>query len=99
MIPRLKEQYEKKIINELQKEFSLKNKLMVPKFLKIVINMGLGNDGNDKKILKSFILGKAIFTSLSINSYIFLFLKVTLTPAGAPFLVLKFDIDFLNFFV
>ena len=31
MIPRLKEHYETKIVNELQKEFSLKNKLMVPK--------------------------------------------------------------------
>ena len=28
MRPRLKEYYENKIINELQKEFSLKNKLM-----------------------------------------------------------------------
>ena len=53
MIPRLKEQYEKKIISDLQKEFSLKNKLMVPKITKVVLNMGLGNDGNDKKILQN----------------------------------------------
>ena len=53
MIPRLKDQYEKKIINDLQKEFSLKNKLMVPKITKVVLNMGLGNDGNDKKILQN----------------------------------------------
>ena len=46
--------------------------------------------------LKSLILGKAIFINLSINSYILLDLKVTLTPAFDPFLVLKFDIDFLN---
>ena len=49
MIPRLKEQYDKKIIGDLQKEFSLKNKLMVPKIIKVVLNMGLGGDGNDKK--------------------------------------------------
>ena len=55
MIPRLKEEYNKKIINELQKEFSLKNKFMVPKFTKIVLNMGLGIDGNDKKILQNCI--------------------------------------------
>ena len=51
MIPRLKEQYDKKIVSDLQKEFSLKNKLMVPKIIKVVLNMGLGGDGNDKKKL------------------------------------------------
>tara|TARA_Y100000590_G_scaffold463905_1_gene631893 strand:+ start:491 stop:1054 length:564 start_codon:yes stop_codon:yes gene_type:complete len=55
MIPRLKEQYDKKIISDLQKEFSLKNKYMVPKVTKVVLNMGLGNDGNDKKVLKNCI--------------------------------------------
>jgi len=53
MIPRLKEQYDKKIANDLQKEFSLKNKLMVPKITKVVLNMGLGADGNDKKKLQN----------------------------------------------
>ena len=53
MNPRLKEKYYSKIQNDLAKKLSLKNKFMVPRFDKIVINMGLGNDGNDKKILKS----------------------------------------------
>ena len=53
MIPRLKEQYDKKIVSDLQKEFSLKNKLMVPKIIKVVLNMGLGGDGNDKKKLQN----------------------------------------------
>ena len=55
MTPRLKEQYDKKIISDLQKEFSLKNKLMVPKIIKVVLNMGLGLDGGDKKILQNCI--------------------------------------------
>ena len=55
MIPRLKEQYNKKIIIDLQKEFGLKNKLMVPKITKVVLNMGLGSAGNDKKILQNCI--------------------------------------------
>tara|TARA_B100001123_G_C15308726_1_gene1023583 strand:- start:851 stop:1417 length:567 start_codon:yes stop_codon:yes gene_type:complete len=55
MIPRLKEQYEKKIIDDLQKKFSMKNKYMVPRFLKVVLNMGLGLDGNDKKKLQKCI--------------------------------------------
>ena len=36
IIPRLKEQYEKKITLDLQKKFSMKNKFMVPKVTKIV---------------------------------------------------------------
>ncbi|MBP37655.1 MAG: 50S ribosomal protein L5 [Candidatus Pelagibacter sp.] len=53
MIPRLKEQYDKKIINDLQKKFSMKNKLMVPKIIKVVLNMSLGTDSNDKKIVQN----------------------------------------------
>ena len=55
MIPRLKEQYDNKIIIDLQKQFSMKNKLMVPKIIKVVLNMGLGADANDKKIVKNCI--------------------------------------------
>ena len=54
MNPRLKELYYSKIQVDLAKKLSLKNKLMSPRFEKIVINMGLGTDGNDKKILKSY---------------------------------------------
>ena len=49
MIPRLKEQYDKKIVADLQKKFLLANKFMVPKIIKVVLNMGLGADANDKK--------------------------------------------------
>ena len=40
MIPRLKEQYDKVTVDNLQKKFSMKSKFMVPKFLKVVLNMG-----------------------------------------------------------
>ena len=53
MIPRLKELYQKEIQNDLKNKFGLKNSLMVPKVNKVVINMGLGVDGNDNKIIKS----------------------------------------------
>ena len=36
MIPRLKEHYDKNIVGDLQKKFSMKNKLMVPKITKVV---------------------------------------------------------------
>ena len=55
MMPRLKDEYEKKIIDDLQKRFSMRNKHMVPKFIKVVLNMGLGLDGNDKKKLQNCI--------------------------------------------
>ena len=54
MNPRLKELYYSKIQVDLVKKLSLKNKLMSPRFEKVVINMGLGTDGNNKKTLKSY---------------------------------------------
>tara|TARA_Y100000590_G_C15191751_1_gene815269 strand:+ start:78 stop:644 length:567 start_codon:yes stop_codon:yes gene_type:complete len=53
MTPRLKELYNKTIVEDLQKKFSMKNKLMVPKITKVVLNMGLGADSVDKKIVKN----------------------------------------------
>jgi len=53
MTPRLKEIYKKDIAPNLKNKFGYKNINMGPKLEKIVINMGLGLDGNDSKILKS----------------------------------------------
>tara|TARA_B100000686_G_scaffold246039_1_gene255400 strand:+ start:1329 stop:1883 length:555 start_codon:yes stop_codon:yes gene_type:complete len=53
MTPRLKELYIKEIQPSLKNKFNFKNLNMTPRIEKIVINMGLGTDGNDSKILKS----------------------------------------------
>ncbi len=53
MIPRLKELYSKQIRPELKEKFSFKNSFMSPQIKKVVLNMGLGVDGNDNKIVKS----------------------------------------------
>ena len=53
MIPRLKELYFGKIQSELKEKLALKNKLMGPRITKVVLNMGLGLDGADSKILKA----------------------------------------------
>ena len=53
MIPRLKELYNKEIQADLKLKLGLKNDLMAPRLEKIVLNMGLGVDGNDSKILKT----------------------------------------------
>ena len=55
MIPRLKEQYKKTIILDLKKKLSMKNDNQVPKFVKVILNMGLGLDGADKKKLQNCI--------------------------------------------
>ena len=53
MIPRLKDLYFKEIQPSLKSQFGFKNTYMGPKISKIVLNMGLGLDGNDSKTLKS----------------------------------------------
>ena len=50
---RLKELFTKEIRPNLKKEFGYRNYFMVPKIQKVILNMGLGLDGNDAKILKS----------------------------------------------
>ena len=53
MTPRLKELFYKEIQPALKSQFGFKNLYMGPKIEKVVLNMGLGLDGNDSKILKS----------------------------------------------
>jgi large subunit ribosomal protein L5 len=53
MTPRLKEIYKKEIQPTLKDSLGLKNLFMTPEIEKVVINMGLGLDGADTKILKA----------------------------------------------
>ena len=53
MMSRLKELYSKEIQIKLKEKLSLKNKYMAPQLKKVVLNMGLGVEGNDNKIIKS----------------------------------------------
>ena len=53
MIPRLKEVYSKEIQPALKDSLGLKNIFMTPRIEKVVLNMGLGLDGADAKILKA----------------------------------------------
>ena len=62
MIPRLKIAYEKEIISKLMSKLSLKNKHEVPKFEKIVLNMGLGEDASDGKKLKACVEDMSLIT-------------------------------------
>ena len=53
MQPRLKEILLNRIQSNLKEKFGYKNLYMGPSIYKVVLNMGLGIDGNDSKIIKS----------------------------------------------
>jgi hypothetical protein len=52
-MPRLADQYQKEIVPELIKQFGYKSVMEVPRIEKIVLNMGVGEAVNDKKILEN----------------------------------------------
>ena len=52
MTPRLKTIYSKEIVPQLSQSLGIQNLMKVPKIEKIVLNMGLGLEGNDNKIMK-----------------------------------------------
>lgn len=49
--PRLKQEYQEKVISALQEEFGYKNIMEVPKLQKIVISRGVGAAVADKKLI------------------------------------------------
>lgn len=53
MIPRLKNTYNKEIALKLMTKLNYKNKHEVPKLVKVVLNMGMGQDASDNKKVKS----------------------------------------------
>jgi len=50
-IPRLKQEYNEKIVSALKEEFGYKNVMQVPKLEKIVISRGVGAAVADKKLI------------------------------------------------
>ncbi|MCI8342496.1 MAG: 50S ribosomal protein L5 [Firmicutes bacterium] len=48
---RLREFYEKEVVDAMTKKFSYKNKMAVPKIEKVVINMGVGEARDNAKVL------------------------------------------------
>jgi large subunit ribosomal protein L5 len=50
-VPRLKERYRSEIMGQLQQQFDYKNPMQVPKLVKIVVNMGVGEAARDAKVI------------------------------------------------
>ena len=51
-MPKLLEQYRKKVIPALQKEFGIKNIMAVPKVGKVIVSVGVGKIAKDEKIVE-----------------------------------------------
>ncbi len=60
--PRLLKKYREKIVSDLQKKFKYKNIMQVPKLKKIVLNMGVGEAIENKKLLDLAINELAVIT-------------------------------------
>ena len=52
---RLKEQYDSQIKAAMMKKFGYKNEMQIPKLVKIVVNMGVGDAKENHKLLDSAI--------------------------------------------
>ena len=50
-VPRLKTKYVNEVKQQLQDKFQYKNVMMIPKFEKIVVNMGVGEAATDSKAI------------------------------------------------
>jgi large subunit ribosomal protein L5 len=48
-VPRMRTRYDDEIVKAMQEKFGYKNPMEVPKLVKIVINMGVGEGSQDKK--------------------------------------------------
>src|ERR687883_920582 len=49
--PRLKERYRNEIAGKLREQFSYRNPMQVPRLVKIVVNMGVGEAARDAKLI------------------------------------------------
>jgi len=62
MVARLREEYRDRILPTLMKRFSYKNVHQVPKLVKIVVNMGVGEATQDPKLLEIAVQDLATIT-------------------------------------
>lgn len=62
MSARLKELYENEIVEAMTKKFEYKNPMEVPKLVKIVVNMGVGEAKENAKLLDSAVADMELIT-------------------------------------
>lgn len=62
MAPRLKEKYHNEVVAKLKEELELDNVMQVPRFEKIVVNMGVGDAAGDAKLIDAAVEDLRIIT-------------------------------------
>ena len=61
-VPRLKERYRDELVDVLKKDLSLGNVMEVPRPMKVVVNMGVGDASKDAKLLDGAIKDLTVIT-------------------------------------
>jgi len=61
-IPRLKTKYKEEVVPAMQKKFSYKSSMQVPRIAKICVNQGVGDAVSDKKLIDSAIAEMTMIT-------------------------------------
>ena len=62
-MPRLKTKYNNEVKQQLQDKFQYENVMMIPKFEKIVVNMGVGEAATDSKAIDGAVRDLRAITS------------------------------------
>src|SRR5438128_10207692 len=62
MASRLKEKYQKEVVQTLQKEFNYKNPMQVPTVHKVVVNIGMGEAIQNAKAMDAAVTDLATIT-------------------------------------
>lgn len=60
--PRLQAMYEKEVRAAMQKQFNYTNPMQVPKLDKIIVNMGVGENVNDSKVINAAVTDMTLIT-------------------------------------
>ena len=61
-VPRLKQRYRSELVGQLKDELSLGNVMQVPRLVKIVVNMGVGEAIKDAKLLEAAVKDLVVIT-------------------------------------
>jgi large subunit ribosomal protein L5 len=61
-LPRLKQRYREEIVGQLREQFNYTNPMQIPRLVKIVVNMGVGEAARDAKLIDGAVRDLATIT-------------------------------------
>jgi len=62
LVPRLKTRYREEIVSALRDDFKFGNAMQIPRLVKIVVNMGVGDAARDGKLIEGAVRDLSIIT-------------------------------------